>query len=119
VYRLDLLAKTAVLAIPSALAFKALFRSRLPATSLAGSILKIISFRIAGFASAWAVARLVLGGQGLASYLLVVTYVSLLLLLPLDAMAQVWAREGGSWVDNATWLAATESFLLASVTPLV
>ncbi|PLJ76855.1 MAG: hypothetical protein B7L53_09485 [Thermofilum sp. NZ13] len=60
-----------------------------------------------------------LGGQGLAGYLLVITYVSLLLLLPLDAMAQVWAREGGSWVDNATWLAATESLLLSSVTLLV
>ncbi|MEM0345882.1 MAG: hypothetical protein QW189_08200 [Thermofilaceae archaeon] len=43
---------------------------------------------------------------------------SLTLLLPLDAAAQVWLHRTKSWTENAAWLAAVHSALLAAVTPL-
>ncbi|MEM2410597.1 MAG: hypothetical protein QXF87_08755, partial [Thermofilaceae archaeon] len=78
----------------------------------------VIALRAASFLSAYATARLLLGPQGLSGYLLIVTFVSLTLLLPLDAAAQVWLHRTKSWTENAAWLAVVHSALLAAVTPL-
>ncbi|MEM4886189.1 MAG: hypothetical protein QW185_05880, partial [Thermofilum sp.] len=59
-----------------------------------------------------------LGPAGFSGYLLVVTMVSLLLLVPIDAAATSWAARG-SPLGNALWTSLTVSLLISAVTPIL
>lgn len=116
--RVGLLASILALSLLPAAIFESLARLRLSGLSLKRGLAIVTALRSSSFLTAWAIARLALGLQGLAGYLLIVTLVSLILLLPLDAAAQVWVRRTGSWGENAVCLMLVHSALLAAVTPL-
>ena len=69
-----------------------------------------------GFAAAWLVFSVFVGG-GCAGYLLVVTHVSLLLLAPLELFAASLAARGAGNV-NVVWQLLVLGALLGVVTPL-
>ncbi len=118
-FRFGLFAGVLALSLPPVAVFEAAFRGGLRCLPLHRGLAATVALRLASFASAYATARLLLGAQGVAGYLLIVTYVSLVLLLPLDAAAQVWLRRTGSWSENVLWLAVVYSALLAAVSPLL
>lgn len=118
-FRFGLFAGVLALSLPPVAVFEAAFRRELQRLPLHRGLAATVVLRLASFASAYVTARLLLGAQGVAGYLLIVTYVSLVLLLPLDAAAQVWLWRTGSWSENFLWLAVVYSVLLAAVSPLL
>ncbi|MEM1821053.1 MAG: alpha/beta fold hydrolase, partial [Thermofilaceae archaeon] len=116
--RAPLMAAILALSLLPCTTFEPLARLKLANLPPMRGLAVVIALRAASFLSAYATARLLLGPQGLSGYLLIVTFVSLTLLLPLDAAAQVWLHRTKSWTENAAWLAVVHSALLAAVTPL-
>ncbi|MEM0459079.1 MAG: hypothetical protein QXZ31_04360, partial [Thermofilaceae archaeon] len=116
--RAPLMAAILALSLLPCTTFEPLARLKLANLPPLRGLAVVIALRAASFLSAYATARLLLGPHGLSGYLLIVTFVSLTLLLPLDAAAQVWLHRTKSWTENAAWLAAVHSALLAAVTPL-
>lgn len=116
-FRFELFTGVFALSLLPAAIFETEFRGRLQSLPLRQGLAATVALRLASFASAYATARLLLGTQGIAGYLLIVTYVSLMLLLPLDAVAQVWSKRAGSWSENILWFAVVCSVLLAAVSP--
>ena len=113
-YRLPVIAGLVLLFSPSALLAEAL------ASQGGNSAARVFAVRFTvrslGFIVAW-LAFLALVGGGYAGYLLVVTYVSLLLLAPLELFAAALSVKGAGSV-NAVWYPAVLSVLLGAVTPL-
>ncbi|MEM2245675.1 MAG: alpha/beta hydrolase [Thermofilum sp.] len=116
-YRAPLTLLLFLLAFPQAFAFEAFARPSLTG-GFAARLAKSIALRAAGFLAAWAAAAIALGPAGFSGYLLVVTMVSLLLLVPIDAAATSWAARG-SPLGNALWTSLTVSLLISAVTPIL
>jgi hypothetical protein len=113
-YRLPVAAALALLFLPAAVLTEALaFQS---GGSAAESFAKRFAARSVGFLAAWLVFSVFVGG-GYAGYLLVVTYVSLLLLAPLELFAASLAARGAGSV-NVVWQPLVLGALLGAVTPL-
>lgn len=113
-YRLPVAAALALLFLPAAALTEALaFQS---GGSAAESFAKRFAARSVGFLAAWLVFSVFVGG-GYAGYLLVVTYVSLLLLAPLELFAASLAARGAGSV-NVVWQPLVLGALLGAVTPL-
>ncbi|MCX8179985.1 MAG: alpha/beta hydrolase [Thermofilaceae archaeon] len=117
-FRASLIAAIFALSLPPAVVFESLVRAKLQQTPFTRGLTAVVALRLASFISAYAAARLVIGAQGLSGYLLIVTYVSLMLLIPLEVAAQTWYSKTGSWRENVLWLAFAHSLLLSAVTPL-
>jgi|GEM_PF-1783853 len=107
----------ALLFVP-VLVFEVYARTQLLATSWAQAFTRALALRSLGFAAAWLATLAALGGGGFAGYLLIVTMVSLLLLLPIDAAATSWLSRPSTPVGGALWVSLLLSALLAPVTPL-
>jgi len=113
-YRLPVVAVLAMLFSPAALLAEA-FASQ-GGGSLARVFAERFAVRLLGFTAAWLVFLAFVGG-GYAGYLLVVTYVSLLLLAPLELFAASLAARGAGSV-NVVWQPLVLGALLGAVTPL-
>lgn len=117
-FRFELFTWIFTLSLPPIVVFETMFRRKLQYLPFHRGLAVTIALRLASFTSAYVTARLLLGAQGMAGYLLIVTYVSLILLLPLDIAAQAWLKRSGSWSENILWLAIVYSILLAAVSPI-
>ncbi|MGB9786964.1 MAG: alpha/beta hydrolase [Infirmifilum sp.] len=107
-----------VIITPTVFLFEMLGRPQLIGASLLGSIAKSFITRSLGFLAAWLVVSAIMPA-GFAGYLLIVTFMSLILLLPIESAATVWVYKGGSpWV-NVVWISLVLGLILSAVTPLV
>lgn len=106
------------LSLAPALVFEAYARPLLIETSWARALARALALRSLGFAAAWLATLAALGGGGFAGYLLIVTMMSLVLLLPIDAAATSWLSKPSTPAGSTLWVSLLLAALLASVTPI-
>lgn len=116
-YRSSLVLELLLLLLPPVSVSELFVRPYLGGSGRLG-LFRVVALRIACFMTAWVGAALVLGQGGFTGYLLVVTLMSMLLILPIDAAASSWLARFPPAV-NAIWVSLVLAVLLGAVSPVV
>jgi len=114
-FRLPLIVELSLLFIPAVLVFEI----SIPQSygSIQRTFLQRLALMLASFITASLTLQALVGG-GYAGYFLIVTYMSLILLIPIELLASVLASRGLEAL-NPIWISILLSLLLGAVTPVV
>lgn len=112
VFRLPLIVELSLLFIPAVLIFETLT----PHGSIQLNFLQRLTLMLVSFITASLVLQILVGG-GYAGYFLIVMYMSLILLIPIELLASVLASRGLEAL-NPIWISIVLGLLLGAVTPI-